>query len=68
MTAWRLFSTEILWEGCNWKERSTRAINMTYLLSHMLLMTLNEISEQKKSYDVWCQHNKIRLFPLQGQS
>lgn len=33
----------------------------------MVVMTLNEISKQKKSYDVWCQHNKIRLFPLKGQ-
>lgn len=34
---------------------------MTYLLLHMLVMTVNEISKQNKSYDVWCQHNKIRL-------
>lgn len=40
-------------------------INMTYLLLHMLVMTLNKISKQNKSYDVWCQHNKMRLFPSQ---
>lgn len=40
---------------------------MMYLLLHMLVMTLKEIYKQNTTYDVWCQHNKIRLFPLEGQ-
>lgn len=58
-----IFNRDFYGKTFTGNEGNILGINMMYLLLHMLVMTLNKISKQNKSYDVWCQHNKMRLFP-----